>query len=583
MSTTTRAGTFGTLLVLGCTIFAACGGGGGGNDNQSSGPPPPLAASRTWRAITGVSMGAYGALNLGTKHRDLFGTIGALGGPVDLKQLLRDSITDNLEVKAETSIPRNVGDDFTFDHLPPYPDRDSRMSQFQDLVIAFGNPFLHNPDPAHAYLASDSEPAKLLRDDQFDHFTLTGDPRGFADGGDTNNDGLRETNEAPTVPVDVLLVARGTAETLSGGVAGRLVGERELVDLDGDGIYDVGDGIVVDYSEPFTDTNGNGEFDPGEPFEDVGLDGVADTGDFGEGNGQFDYDPDRAHFLAEDPTSRIAADDVTGITSQRLYMDVGIKDEFGFARHYDNLVAVLRAKGLTVGVQEGFGGGNCADLPDNSDQFRLVRYDAGHVGVAKVDPDDLFSGDVCGNDTVWQRILSLLGYLDQSFPDGFDGPGGDLGGISIDLKHLDFDVDVPDADLRGEVIDATIDSPSLATAGGAAPTRDVLVYRPPAFHRTDHQFPVAYFLIGYGEQPKDFERMGLLLDGLILSGQLQNMFVVILPGNGGRQGSFYVNHQVPETQVPDIAQVTSGRYEDSTIADLIPVIEDQLLQRRVRR
>jgi len=32
-----------------------------------------------------------------------------------------------------------------------------------------------------------------------------------------------------------------------------------------------------------------------------------------------------------------------------------------------------------------------------------------------------------------------------------------------------------------------------------------------------------------------------------------------------------------------IEQVTSGRYEDSTITDLIPVIEDQLLERRVRR
>lgn len=570
------------------SLIAACSGGGGGNDNGNNGgggPPPPLAASRTFRAIAGVSMGGYGALNLGTKRRDLFGTIGSLGGPVDMQQLLRDSITDNLEVKAETSIPRNVGDDFTFDHLPPYPDRDTRISQFQDLVIAFGNPFLHHPDPARQYLATDSEPARLLRDDQFDTFTLTGDPRGFLDGGDANKNGLRETSEAPTVPVDVMLLARGSAETLSGGVAGQLVGNRELVDLNGDGIYDVGDGIVVNYSEPFDDANGNFVFDPGETFQDVGLDGVPGTGDFGEGNGQFDYDPDRAHVLAEDPTSRIAAAAAADVASQRIYMDVGIKDEFGFARHYANLVQTLQAKGLTVEVQEGFGGGNCADLPDSNAQFRLVRYDAGHVGVASVDPDDLFSGDVCGNDTVWQRLLSLLGYLNQAFPDGFKGPGGDLGGIgiSLDPKDFKFGVDLPDPDLRGEIISATLDSPSLATAGGPVPTRDVLVYRPPAFHRTDKQFPVAYFLGGYGQKPDDFARMNLLLDGLILTGQLQNMFVVVLPGNGGREGSFYVNHVVPESQVPDIPQVTSGRYEDSTITDLIPVIEDQLLDGRVRR
>jgi len=568
---------------MGCLVLlAACGGGGGGNDKQT-GPPPALTDSRTYRAIAGVSMGGYAALNLGTKHRDLFGTIGSLGGPVDLQQLLRDSITDNLEVKAQTVIPRDVGEDFTFDHLPPYPDRDSRISQLQDLVIAFGNPFLHHPDPARQYLASDSEPAILLRDDQFDGFTLVGAPRGFLDGGDGNADGLRQTSEAPTEPVDVLLAARGSAQALSGGVAGQLVGGRELVDLNGDGVYDVGDGLVVNYAEPFSDTNGNLAYDAGETFEDVGLEGVAGTGDFGEGNGQFDDDPDRAHFLAEDPTSRLAAQSATDIASQRIYMDVGIKDEFGFARHYDNLVRTLREKGLTVGVQDGFGGGNCADLPDNADQFRLVRYDAGHVGVAKADPDDLLQGDVCGDDTVWQRLLSLLGYLDKAFPDGFDGPGGNAGGIDVNLHDFNFDVDLPDPDLRGDVVMATLDSPSLATAGGAVPTREVLAYRPPAFHRTDRQFPVAYFLIGYGQQPEDFARIGLLLDGLILTGQLQNMFVVVLPGSGGRQGSFYVNHIVPETQVPEISEVTSGRYEDSTIGDLIPVIEDQLLNRRVKR
>jgi len=380
----------------------------------------------------------------------------------------------------------------------------------------------------------------------------------------------------------VLLAARGSAPTLSGGVAGQLIGNRELVDLNGDGVYDVGDGIVVNFAEPFTDGNANGVFEAGEAFDDVGLDGVAGTGDFGEGNGQFDYDPDRAHVLAEDPTSRIAAESATDIATQRIYMDVGIKDEFGFARHYDNLVRTLREKGLTVGVQDGFGGG-CADLPDNDDQFRLVRYDAGHIGVAGADPEDLLAGDVCGDDTVWQRLLSLLGYLDTSFPDGFDGPGGGGGGIDIDLDDFDFDVDLPDPDLRGDVLTATIDSPALATAGGPVPTREVLVYRPPAFHRTDRAFPVAYFLIGYGQSPSDYERIGVLLDGLILTGELQNMFVVILPGNGGRQGSFYVNHQVPESQVPEVAEVTSGRYEDSTIDDLIPVIEDQLLERRVKR
>lgn len=72
-------------------------------------------------------------------------------------------------------------------------------------------------------------------------------------------------------------------------------------------------------------------------------------------------------------------------------------------------------------------------------------------------------------------------------------------------------------------------------------------------------------------------------DPLILARQLQNMFVAVLPGKGGRKASFYVNHHVPESQVPDLINPTSGRYEDSIIQDPMPVIENTILQGRVRQ
>jgi hypothetical protein len=60
------------------------------------------------------------------------------------------------------------------------------------------------------------------------------------------------------------------------------------------------------------------------------------------------------------------------------------------------------------------------------------------------------------------------------------------------------------------------------------------------------------------------------------------MYFVFLPGEGGRMGSFYTNHRVAESQVPEIEQVTSGRYEDSIVQDLIPAVENDILDRRVR-
>jgi hypothetical protein len=240
-----------------------------------------------------------------------------------------------------------------------------------------------------------------------------------------------------------------------------------------------------------------------------------------------------------------------------------------------------------VAVQNGFPG-NCANLSNADEPLLLVRYPAGHVGFEAVDGDDLLNGDVCGAATVWQRIISMIGYLNESFPGGFFGPGDGLGDApDLDFDppfDVDIDVDFPDLDPTGDVAVGALPSPALAPpGGGAVPMREILVYRPPAFFRSDADFPVVYFLGGYGQEPADFAQIQVLLDTLILSGQLQNMFFVFLPGNGGRRGSFYVNHVVPETQVPEIAEVTSGRYEDSIFQDLIPVIEDQILKRRVRQ
>ena len=547
-------------------VLSACGGHGGSGPDTT----PTTGGSRQFRAVAGVSMGAYGAMNIGTKHSDLFGTIAALGGPVDMRQLLRDMVNDNLEVKSQTITPSDVGDDFTFDHQAPYPGRDTRLSMIKDLVIAFGNPFLHHPDPSQQYLAMDSEPARLLRDDVFGTFLLSANSRGFLDGADANQDGVRQTTETPNDPADVLLVAGGSLPRIASGATGVDVGGRMLADVNGDGIYDVGDGMVVNLSEPFTDTNGNLVFEPelGETFSDDGLDGVPGTGDYGEGNGQLDYDPDRANWLAEDPLTRLDARSAADIGTQRIYMDVGTEDEFGFGKHYDNFVAMLQSKGLTVDSRDDFPA-NCVDIAKLPQPYLLIRYAGGHVGIPEADDsrDKLLHGDICGSVVIWQRLLAMISYMDSSFPNGFDGPG---------------DLSITDPDPRGDIMKTHVTSPALRVGSGPAPERPVLIYRPPAYFHTKRSFPIVYILGGYGQAPDDFERLGDMLDPLILTTQMQNMFVAVLPGAGGRKASFYVNHRVPESQVPDLINPTSGRYEDSIIQDLIPTIENSILKGRVR-
>jgi hypothetical protein len=550
------------FLLLPAWVWLAAAGCSNGDSGGVVNPPAgPAAGTREHRAIAGVSMGGYAALNLGTKHPDRFGAIGSLGGPVDLEQLLADIQHENLEVKLQTEIPSEVGDDFTFDHFPPYPDRETRIGFTRDLVLAFGNPFLHHPDPARAYLASDSQPAQLRVDDAWGAFTVPVDPSGFADGGDANEDGLRQTSEPADEPVEVLLVAQGSLQAAF-GLAGADFGGRQLADPNGDGIFDVGDGLVLNFSEPFSDGNANGRADPGEPFTDAGLDGVAATGDFGEGNAVFDRDPDIARWLAEDPRTRVAEISAADIQRQRIYMDVGSDDELGFARHYANVLNVLTAKGITVEVHNGFPG-NCAQIPDLDAPYTLVQYDGGHVGFGGVDTivEDLRNGDVCGPATIWQRLLHLLVAIDAALPNPDRGTGG--------VRPF------------GDTLVRDIASPALAV-GGAAPLRRVVVYRPPAALNTDRKFPILYFMGGHGQSPEDYERVGALLDLLISGNVLQNLYVAFLPGEGGTEGSFFVNHAVSEAQVPDLIPVTSGRYEDSILQDLIPAVETTVLEGRVR-
>lgn len=567
------------VIVVSLAALLACGSGG--DDGGAAMPAPLPQENPQYRALAGISMGAYGALNLGTKHADVFGTLGALGGPVDLNQLLVDIHADGLEVKPQTVIPRAVGEDFTFDQQPPYPGRDTQQRLLRDLVIAFGNPFLHHPDPARPYFAIDSEPAVIRRDDVFGELVVGEDVRGFLDGGDANEDGLRQTGEAPTLPADVVLLAPGSLQAVFGVEPSTIAGGRALADLDGDGVYDLGDGIVLNPSEPLVEQNGNLLYEPelGEQFEDTGLDGVPGTGNFGEGNGAFDLDPDRATWLEEDPTRRIATLPASEIARQRIYMDVGTEDEFGFARHYTNLTEILRGKGLSVEVQEGFAGDRF-DLPKPEAPLYLLRYPGGHVGIPDSDSivEDLLDGDVCGAVGIYQRLVSFLGYLDASFPDGNYG----VGEIDIDIDDFDFDFD--DLDVRGEMVARDVPAPTLQLRPeDPVPTQRVLGYLPPEFERSDGSFPIVYFLGGYGQSPEDYEPAAELFDVLIVTRRLQNMFFAFLPGAGGQKGSFYVNHRIPETAVPEAIGPTSGRYGDVILADLIPYVENEIARGRIRR
>ena len=294
--------------------------------------------SAQFRAIAGVSMGGYGAMNTGLSHPDTFETIACLGGPLDMAYLLKFIEVDLLG---------------NYDNPNMYPDRGTAINMLKDLTISFGNPVYYNPQSTYF-------PPGITGDNARKPTTLLN----FFDGKSNPNGSLpviTYTDPGPNDWVEVLLA----------------------VDLSGDGKRERGEPIPTRFHEPFVDLNGDGMYEPGDTYLDYGLDGVSGTGDYGEGNGIFDYNPNRNNFMANDPLTSAGDLPLNTLQGLNLYLDAGSEDEFQFNIHTDNFVKVLEDRGLDVQIEDGFPK-SFPEVSHFENQRRVyVKYNGDHVGFKK--------------------------------------------------------------------------------------------------------------------------------------------------------------------------------------------------------
>ena len=436
--------------------------------------------SPEYRAISGVSMGGYGAMNIGLSHPEEFKTIACLGGPLDMTYLLKYLEVDML------------GD---FDNTPSYPSRGTRIKMLKDLVISFGNPVYYNP-------LSTYYPPRINSDNANVATTLLN----FKDGA-LNPDGslpvITFEDSSPGNWIEVLLA----------------------LDLNGNGKRNVGERVIRQFHEPFIDANGNGMYEPGETYSDVGLDGVAGTGDYGEGDGKFTYSPHRDNFLAQDPLTHLKNLPSSTLQNLNLYIDAGTQDEFEFNIHAENFVEALQSKGLPVRIENGFP----ESIPDVShfwDQNVYVRYEGGHVGFNEEDIGNIIQEAIAGVKgaiTVANRFATLFAFVSDRFPNG------DYGTNFYELYEYPSEM--------GVVI---FDSPSL--------NRKVQfgVYLPPGYWRSHYNYyPVLYLMGGYNMSVEGLanEWVQLALDYLIYTEEMQKMIIVVVDGENYKngRGHFFVN------------------------------------------
>lgn len=122
----------------------------------------------------------------------------------------------------------------------------------------------------------------------------------------------------------------------------------------------------------------------------------------------------------------------------------------------------------------------------------------------------------------------------------------------------------------GQLIDTIIPAPSLKGNLLQTPTEQpVAVYLPPSYNDSDKEYPVVYYLPGFGSSTIYYTQYGIYqdyllknsMDALIDEGKIEDMIVVIPNAVNIFGGHFYVNSPV------------TGNWENFIVEDLVHFID----------
>jgi hypothetical protein len=434
--------------------------------------------------MAGVSAGANGAAGIGFRNHQMFDVIAPLGGYIDWKYMIPYIERVTMGGFCQLGMGCRVGVDFPgmkpaelpfqpamdFNHWVPNDnggnfDRSDYLQFFQDFAIAFGNMGYYNP--ASTYLPPGVPESYLGLTDPAacggaPPVTLTGvcnaeySPDGqipaipLCDGEDGDPPGEFDPTKPHPKPGQVILAfdvnengKRDYAEPVF------FNGRERFDDVGTDGIPDEQEvGLLGPYDplhnpDPAGDNyhwfynpmgaEKNGWWDPGEPFRDHGLDGVAAHGacgaDYGEANGRYDLGPNIERYLEHDPRTLLGRMTPDERARLRIWIDGGIHDFFGNMVIAEQVVGGLAALGLNVRTYHEFR----FLMDDPTERFDFARVDASRLGRhvllrfgnPNATPEELEAGDgkhVGTPEQVLYRFLALFKFIDAAWPGGDYSP-----------------------------------------------------------------------------------------------------------------------------------------------------------------
>lgn len=543
----------------------------------------------TNRAIAGVSMGSHGAGMLGFAHPELFDSVAMLGVPmVDWVYMLRniqrgylggfcdrETILAHLDqvndptgpgfcgpaMGTEVFVPGKIMEPSQdFNHWYRWIDngrggsfgRNKLRESFQDISLAFGNALYYNPQspyfppgvPLDFRDRSDADrcatPLKI-RDLKHKEYNPEGTYTTIAFCDTRTNSGEFDPASPSDTAFEMLLA----------------------VDYNDNGVRDAAEPIITFVSERYQDvgsspddvfdyaTNPRGRgknwmWDEGEAYEDTGLDGVPGTGDYGEGNGRFDYNPNVQNYLDLNPRGMIERMPEGHLKRLNIYADAGIRD-FLFSVGGTNWMWGALQGRVGKGVAKDYV--DFPSLPGATAEYDVLGVDLDqehlgkHVYVRYGNPDatenQIQQGDGHHVGTPLQvinRFLTAIHFMQSRF--------------------RDVDRGESNAEFTSDLI-----QPKTFFSNALSDTRKFGIVLPPGYDdpaNADRRYPVLYFLHGQGQESDHLLASGILFFGYMAGSNVEattrrresdwGKFIIVFPDSTCREGdcasgNFNANHK----------------------------------------
>jgi S-formylglutathione hydrolase FrmB len=523
----------------------------------------------TFRGITGVSMGGGGAALVGLRNHDRFDFVSPLGGPANWTAMMHyiqsyhlggfcTALDDDAGDVGEHCDPRPPAEIYEFgqefenwfyhdgwDGQGGTFNREDYCQIFRDITRAFGNPGFYNEDSPYMPPGVTWEWMQGSRADKCgeggnarltDFYDRLYNPDGslpvitFCDGAEwRDTDGTRDVGRWDPAgdqyyPLDIALAVdvndNGMRDAHEPVISQSHepyddVGSDGLASADEEG-YDAvtnPDPAGDDYDYQFnpSGTEYNHLYEEGEPYLDYGLDGVDGTPqqpagyDWGEGNGQFDYNPNIDNLWEHDAKQVIEAMSDEELRRIDVFTDAGIRDLFDFAPGENGILGALAASGQPVGLFRNF-----ASLygSDDEEHFDSTRVD--YLGLPKnyiilygdedADEDLLQRGDG-GHVGTASQVLNRLGTVTMAMSARW--PGGDR------------------EDAVQDIVDEYLITFDFESHDRMSQTS---IFLPPGYHQPENltvYYPVVYFLHGYGQEPND-----LILSAIVFGNNMISDLIV---------------------------------------------------------